>query len=261
MIETAALVVLLPLVTFTALALIWPLRHAGRLAGALSALTAVASFGLALKAFIGFDPSLPVERTTPWLVVAGETIASVGVRYDAVSASMLVVVTLVAAAVQVYSLAYMSHEPKNDIGRYFTWHSLFIVAMGSLVLAPNLLQLLVSWELVGLCSYLLIGHYWAKPSAAKAAVKAVWVTRFADIGLMSGIVLLYVQTGGFSWEGVQDPTLIAGLLFLGVMGKSAQVPLHVWRSGRSSSSPVRSRSRRKCRCTCGCRTRWRARRR
>jgi proton-translocating NADH-quinone oxidoreductase chain L len=94
-----------------------------------------------------------------------------------------------------------------------------------------MLQFLGCWELVGLCSYLLIGFYWNKPSAARAAVKAVWITRLADIGLMSGVVLLYVSTGGFAWTAPLSPdvaALIAGLFFCGVMGKSAQVPLHVW---------------------------------
>lgn len=224
----AAAALLLPLASFVLLAVVWPLRHTGRLAGAISTLAAVGSFGSAVGALATLDPARPVAWTTSWLTLGGRSMAEVGLRVDAVSSGMLVVVTLVAACVQLYSLAYMADEPKPDIGRYYTWHSLFIVAMGGLVLAPNLLQLLVSWELVGLCSYLLIGHYWRKPSAGKAAVKAVWVTRFADIGLMSGIVLLYVSTGGFSWDAPEIPTAVAALLFLGVMGKSAQVPLHVW---------------------------------
>ncbi|GDX81366.1 NADH dehydrogenase subunit 5 [Deltaproteobacteria bacterium] len=213
----------------------WPIRHTGRPAAWLSTLTAVASFVIALLVLRDVAPmgAPPELWTMPWLVHGGRVIAEVGFRVDAVSASMLVVVTCVAACVQVYSLGYMSHEPKPALGRYYAWHSLFIVAMAGLVLAPNLLQLVAGWELVGLCSYLLIGFYWAKPSAGKAAVKAVWVTRFADIGLMCGLVLLYVETGGFAWEGFSwaNPgasELVAALLFLGVMGKSAQVPLHVW---------------------------------
>jgi len=228
MIFYACAALLIPLSCFALLALVWPLRHAGRFAGFLSSLSAIASFGCAVGAWATSDPARPAESTLPWLVRGGQTIAEVGVRVDATSATMLVVVTLVAACVQVYSMAYMADEPRPDIGRYYTWHSLFIVAMGGLVLAPNLLQLLVSWELVGLCSYLLIGHYWRKPSAGRAAVKAVWITRLADIGLMSGIVLHYAQTGGFLWQAGAGSALVAGLLFLGVMGKSAQFPLHIW---------------------------------
>ena len=228
MITYAAAAVLVPLVTFAALAVIWPLRHTGRLAGLLSCATALFSLGCAVRAWAGLDGGAELF-TLPWLVHDGRVIAEVGVRLDGVSAPMLIVVTLVAAAVQIYSLGYMADEPDKDFGRYFTWHSLFIFAMGGLVVAPNLLQLLVSWELVGLCSYLLIGYFWAKPSAGRAAVKAVWITRLADIGLMSGVVLLYAETGGFSYEAaIPGAGLVAGLLFIGVMGKSAQVPLHVW---------------------------------
>ena len=222
----AALPIALPFASFLLLALVWPFRHTGKPAAWVSTLAAVASFFAAVKVWLSATET-PQIVTHDWLVHGGKAIASVGLRVDTTSASMLVVVTLVAACVQVYSLGYMSGEPKPALGRYYAWHSLFIVAMSGLVLAPNMLQLLAAWELVGLCSYLLIGFYWTKPSAAKAAVKAVWVTRFADIGLMSGIVLLYVQTGGFDWTPDASP-LVAALLFCGVMGKSAQVPLHVW---------------------------------
>ncbi len=222
----AAVPILLPLASFLLLGLVWPLRHTGKPAAYVSTAAAIGSFVAALNVW-RMVPDEPWIVSFDWLVHKGEAIASLGLRVDATSASMLVVVTLVAACVQVYSLGYMAGEPKPALGRYYTWHSLFIVAMSGLVLAPNMLQLLGAWELVGLCSYLLIGFYWTKPSAGKAAVKAVWVTRFADIGLMSGIVLLYARTGGFDWSPEAGP-LVAALLFCGVMGKSAQVPLHVW---------------------------------
>ena len=232
MLSLSLAVLWMPLACFLLLALAWPLRHAGRLAGWLSAGTAVASFGAsaALLARVMAGEG-PLTWTVPWLVHQGRIIASLGVHVDGISASMLAVVTLVAASVQVYSLGYMASEPKPDQGRYFAWHSLFIVAMGSLVLAPDLLQLFLAWELVGLCSYLLIGFYWTKPSAGRAAVKAFWVTKFADMGLLLGLVVLYGATGGFSFDqAAPDPvtTLVPALLFVGVMGKSAQVPLHVW---------------------------------
>lgn len=233
MLELVAVPVLLPLATFALLAIVWPLRQSGKPAAWLSVLTALVSFGAAVAVWLDAPAhgAAAWTDTYSWLVRDGVTIAEVGFRVDAISAPMLVVVTLVAACVQVYSLGYMADEPAPALGRYFAWHSLFIFAMAALVVAPNLLQLLGAWELVGLCSYLLIGFYWQKPSAGKAAVKAVWVTRFADIGLMTGIVVLYATTGGFSWDAPLSSgaaTAIAALLFLGVMGKSAQVPLHVW---------------------------------
>ncbi len=232
MLDLALIPILLPLISFGVLGLVWPLRHSGRPAGVLSSLAAVvcviAAVLLYLQAPTAGSPAF--TWTVPWLIHQGTTIATVGVHVDQVSAPMLVVVTLVAACVQIYSLGYLGDEPPKDLGRYFAWHSLFIFSMAGLVLAPNLLQLLVCWELVGLCSYLLIGYYWRKSSAGKAAVKAVWVTRFADIGLMLGVVVLYGVTQSFSWDASlgESATLIAALLFCGVMGKSAQVPLHVW---------------------------------
>lgn len=229
---TALAVLAWPLASFLLLALVWPLRHNGRLAGWISTLAAVASFLGSLRLLwkvLGGEGT--GTDTVPWLVADGRVIAELGIHVDGISASMLVVVTLVAACVQAYSLGYLADEPKADLGRYFTWHSLFIVAMGGLVLAPNLLQLFLAWELVGLCSYLLIGYYWRKPAAARAAVKAFWVTKFADMGLLLGLVVLYATTGSFEWTTPVPQAwavVVPALLFMGVMGKSAQVPLHIW---------------------------------
>jgi len=103
--------------------------------------------------------------------------------------------------------------------------------MNILVLAPNLLQLFLGWELVGVTSYLLIGYYFKKPSAAKAAVKAFWVTKFADMGLLIGLLVLRSKGGSFDWDVHLTPmaaNAVTLLLFAAVMGKSAQFPLHVW---------------------------------
>jgi NADH-quinone oxidoreductase subunit L len=114
---------------------------------------------------------------------------------------------------------------------------LFLFAMQGLVVAPNLLQLFICWELVGLCSYLLIGFYYQKPAAARAALKAFWMTKFADMGLLLGLILQFSVTRSFGWDQATVQALIAsswalpwvaGLYFLAVMGKSAQFPLHVW---------------------------------
>jgi formate hydrogenlyase subunit 3/multisubunit Na+/H+ antiporter MnhD subunit len=229
-----ALVALLgPALAALIIGVVPPLRKAGKPAAYL----AVAAAGLALfgaAALMMRQLGAPAEalvQTTRWLPSGGQTIAEIGVRLDGISVPMLVVVTTVAFCVQVFSLGYMADEPPAAFGRYFAYHSLFIFSMNTLVLAPNVLQLFAGWELVGLTSYLLIGYYWQKPSAARAAVKAFWTTKLADMGFVVGVVLLFVSTGGFGWKAPSDPTLhmwIGFGLFLGVMGKSAQFPLHVW---------------------------------
>ena len=116
-------------------------------------------------------------------------------------------------------------------GRYFAYHALFLLSMNVLVVAPNLLQLFVGWELVGVTSYLLIGFYFRKPSAARAAQKAFWVTKFADMGFLVGLLVLFVASGSFGWDARLAPgiaTAVTLLFFLAVVGKSAQFPLHVW---------------------------------
>src|SRR4030067_980307 len=121
----------------------------------------------------------------------------------------------------------------------FSLIPLFSFSMLGLVLANNFLELFIFWELVGLCSYLLIGFWYHKPEAAKAAVKAFWVTRFGDIGLIIAIILLWNKTGTFDYQtifslvrsGALETSfliLISILIFLGAMGKSAQFPLHIW---------------------------------
>jgi NADH-quinone oxidoreductase subunit L len=158
-------------------------------------------------------------------------LAQVGTLVDGVSAPMLAVVAFVALCVQIFSLTYMHDESKRSYGRYFAFHALFLFSMNLLVVAPNLLQAFVGWELVGLASYLLIGFYFAKPSAARAAVKAFWMTKLADMGFLFALLVLYVQTGSFEWTvepTATVATLVTCLLFVAVMGKSAQFPLHVW---------------------------------
>ena len=125
------------------------------------------------------------------------------------------------------------------LGRYYTYQSLFAFSMMGLVLAPNFLQLFICWELVGLCSYLLIGFWYQRPSAARAAVKAFWITKAGDVGLLIGIVLLWRHTGTFDFfelRGLAESgaiplaglSLITFCIYLGAVGKSAQFPLHIW---------------------------------
>ncbi|HLG59878.1 MAG TPA: NADH-quinone oxidoreductase subunit L [Vicinamibacterales bacterium] len=237
---TLALVsLLLPAVGFLILALVVPLRRLGRPAAYVSILGATGALVSAVLAWQGHLDGRVSTLLWEWLPAQGTPLATVGVLADADSTVMLVLVTLVALLVQVYSLGYLHDEPATGIGRYYTYQSLFAFSMMGLVLAPNFVQLFICWELVGLCSYLLIGFWYKKPEAARAAVKAFWTTKAGDVGLLIGIVLLWRQSGTFDFAEMQamvsSGTLpLAGLsiitfcIYLGAMGKSAQFPLHVW---------------------------------
>jgi len=166
-------------------------------------------------------------------------LTSVGVLADADSTLMLILVALVSFLVQLYSLGYLADEPPASLGRYYTYQSLFAFSMMGLVLAPNFVQLFICWELVGLCSYLLIGYWYARPEAARAAVKAFWVTKAGDVGFLIGIVMLWSRTGTFDFselfemaQGGSDALTGLGLvmfcIYLGAAGKSAQFPFHIW---------------------------------
>ena len=181
--------------------------------------------------------------TVPWMPVGGRMI-DMGFSIDALSVVMLLVVTIVASLVQIYSVGYMHGDPRYP--RYFAYHSLFASAMLTLVIANNIVLMFMSWELVGLTSYLLIGFWFEKPSAMRAAKKAFLVTRVGDVGFLAGMILLYLKTGSlnlFGHAGVFENlnrldvigpfglplVATAGLLlFAGAVGKSAQFPLHVW---------------------------------
>src|SRR6187431_749740 len=225
---------LLPAGAFLALALVAPLRRSGRLGALVSIAAMLASFASAVMAWRAFDATHePVTRLWTWLPQQHAALASVGVLADAQSTMMLMLVTLVALLVQVYSLGYLADEPAPALGRYYMYQSLFAFSMLGLVAAPNLVQLFVCWELVGLCSYLLIGFWYQKASAARAAVKAFWTTKLGDVGLLIGIVLLWRLAGTFNfaelavWAGHQQPglagiALITFCIYLGAAGKSAQ---------------------------------------
>jgi NADH-quinone oxidoreductase subunit L len=215
----ALLLVLLPWVRFR-----------GMPAALVTILGSIASAGAALWLYFNRGEAV-VRWVVPWVVTGGRTSAEVGVNIDGVAAPMLVIVTIVALCVQVFSLSYMHDEKPRAYGRYFALHALFLFAMNLLVVAPNLLQLFAGWELVGLASYLLIGFWFEKPSAAKAAVKAFWMTKLGDMGFLFGLLWLFVATGSFEWTATVDvttATAVSALLFFAVVGKSAQFPLHVW---------------------------------
>ena len=234
---TLALVALgLPFCAFVLLAVVTPLRRAGRAAGALSIAAVGGSLLAALRLWWA---GASMEAAWSWLPAESGPVATVGILMDHVSAVMLVLVALVSFLVQLYSLGYLEHETAPALGRYYAYHSLFAFSMIGLVLASNFLQMFIFWELVGLCSYLLIGFWYQKPEAARAAVKAFWTTKAGDLGFIIGIVLLWGQTGTFSFtqlfQMADDKTLptaglslIMFLIYLGAVGKSAQFPLHVW---------------------------------
>ncbi|MGH7553746.1 MAG: NADH-quinone oxidoreductase subunit 5 family protein, partial [Longimicrobiales bacterium] len=230
---------LLPAASFLILAIVAPLRRLGRPA----AFTSIGfAAGALVAAFYSWRRLAAGQVTTlelDWLPSEGASLASIGIIADADSTLMLILVTLVAFLVQVYSLEYLHDEPPAALGRYYTYQSLFAFSMMGLVLAPNLVQLFICWELVGLCSYLLIGFWYQKPEAARAAVKAFWTTKAGDVGLLIGIVMLWRVTGTFDLgelrtlvtDGtvpVMGLSLISFCIYLGAVGKSAQFPLHVW---------------------------------
>ena len=160
-----------------------------------------------------------------------------GVLIDPLTVVLLGLITFVALGVQLYSLEYMKGDPR--FGWYYAWQALFVAAMLTLALADNFLLLYIAWELVGLCSYLLIGFWFENPGPREAAKKAFVVTRIGDVGLLVGILLLWLNVGSFSMTdafaavdsgalGDGTTTAVAILLLLGAMGKSAQFPFHVW---------------------------------
>jgi len=235
----ALVALLLPAAAFLVLALAYPLRRSGRAAGWVSIACAAGALLAALRAWSLQTPEGMTRLAYEWIPQEAGSLASVGVLADADSIVMLVLVALISFLVQVYSLGYLDTEPRPALGRYYTYQSLFAFSMMGLVLAPGFLQLFIFWELVGLCSYLLIGYWYDRPEAARAAVKAFWITKAGDVGLLIGIVLLWLRTGTFDYLEIYDLVRagdlpLAGLgavtfcLYLGAMGKSAQFPLHVW---------------------------------
>ncbi len=244
---------LIPVLPLAAFALILMTGRKGPGHGAYIAITGIAaSFVLALviaawtvtQAFGGHHEFEPFTRSALW-VVLGDLPVRMGFMVDQLTAMMLVVVTLVAMLVQIYSIGYMHGDPRFP--RFFAYLSLFSAAMLGLVIADNLLLFFICWELVGLTSYLLIGFWFEKPSAMRAAKKAFIVTRVGDVGLLLGLILLYSNTGTVNFHEMfaQIPNLlnvsltigtwsipilplVGLLLFAGAVGKSAQFPLHVW---------------------------------
>jgi NADH-quinone oxidoreductase subunit L len=234
--QSALQILLLPFAAFVLLAVLPPYRRRGR-AAAWTSIAAVA--GALYRALDLWWRGEHATVTWPWIPADGGPMATVGIMVDDLSAAMLVLVTFVSLLVQVYSLAYLHDERPPALGRYYTYQSLFAFSMLGLVLAPTFLQMFIFWELVGLCSYLLIGYWYDRPAAARAAVKAFWITKLGDLGFVIGIVLLWAATGTFEFPALFEMAAagtlpqaglgtIMFLIYLGAVGKSAQFPLHVW---------------------------------
>lgn len=197
----------------------------------------VLSFALLWSQIQGHESYL---RMFEW-AAAGDFHLSMGYIVDHLTALMLVIVTTVAFLVMVYTHGYMAHDP--GYVRFYAYLSLFSSSMLGLVVSPNLVQIYIFWELVGMCSYLLIGFWYDRKAAADACQKAFVTNRVGDFGLLLGMLALYWATGSFEFdimgdrlqELVQSGSLSAGLatffailVFLGPVAKSAQFPLHVW---------------------------------
>ncbi len=186
-----------------------------------------------------------IAFNTVWLQFTDKLHVDMGVLIDPISVMMLIVVTTVSLMVHIYSLGYMKGD--SGFARFYSFLSLFSFSMLGLVLATNIFQMYIFWELVGVSSFLLIGYYYEKPSAVSASKKAFIVTRFADLGFLIGILILSFNTGTFDFVSLTDvngAAILTGagasflglsvmtwsliFVFMGGAGKSAMFPLHIW---------------------------------
>jgi NADH-quinone oxidoreductase subunit L len=205
------------------------------------AATTVGILAAALSCFLGWriflDPTLAVAAQITWLDVPGVFAVPIGILLDDLSRVMLVVVTSIATLVFIYSAGYMKGD--EGVPRYYAALSLFLFSMLGIVLADNFVMMFIFWELVGVSSYILIGHYFRKDSAADAGKQAFLVNRVGDFGFMLGILMLWLATGSVVFSAIESnlasltlhPGYLAAaclLVFCGTLGKSAQMPLHVW---------------------------------
>ncbi len=215
------------------------------------AFAAILSYTIAYQYFFGagkvngaFQEIIPLSFE--WLRFTDKLHIDLGILLDPISVMMLVVITTVSLMVHLYSLSYMHGE--KGFQRYYAFLSLFSFSMLGLVVATNIFQMYIFWELVGVSSYSLIGFYYTKPSAVAASKKAFIVTRFADLGFLVGILLLSYYTGtfdfatltadkaslvvnstaGVSFMGLSIASWATALIFMGGAGKSAMFPLHIW---------------------------------
>ncbi len=241
--DYAALIVLLPVIGFVLTLFLGKKLPSG---GAYIPIAAIlGSFIISLGIFLEIYPDKVIQQSWNWF--AG---MNLGILIDPLAIVMLLMVSFVSLLIHIYAVGYMAHDPAKP--RYFAETSLFTAAMLAVVLSDNVLQFFIAWEIVGLCSYLLIGFWYHKPAAAAAAKKAFLVTRVGDVLFLAGIVLLYVNMsqiiashaftlpqGNFilqfksMFDAIPqiDPrqlTYITLLFFGGAVGKSGQFPLHGW---------------------------------
>jgi NADH-quinone oxidoreductase subunit L len=213
--------------------------------GAVASSAMFAAFGVSVMA-VGRLVSLPVEEREIVQVVftwigSADFQVPLGLRLDPLSALMILIVTGIGFLIHLYSTAYMIDEEPREYARYFAYLNLFVAFMLILVLGDNFFVLFVGWEGVGLCSYLLIGFWYAKPSAADAGKKAFVVNRIGDVAFILGVLLAFSQFGTVNFKELNGAiaglpaeaafgviSTIALLLFVGAVGKSAQIPLYVW---------------------------------
>ena len=236
------LILLLPLLSFLLLGLAgMKMRH--RLAGSIGTISlgvvALLSYVTAYNYFIldrtaeGVFPTVQ-PWNFEWLPFTESLHIDMGIMLDPISVMMLVVISTVSLMVHIYSFGYMKGE--RGFQRYYAFLSLFTFSMLGLVVATNIFQMYVFWELVGVSSYLLIGFYYTKPEAIAASKKAFIVTRFADLGFLIGILLYGYYMGTFTFTPIETNLMGAGmilpwalgLMFVGGAGKSAMFPLHIW---------------------------------
>ena len=212
----------------------WRLIPGGPAVPAIAGTTAALVVAIGVLASAEHHPLRAVSHTRSWTPTGGVSL-HVGTRVDGLAAVVALMVVVVALAVQIYSTAYMSGDPRY--ASYAAEISLFTSAMLLVVVASDLFELLIGWEVMGLCSYLLVGHYWQTEGARAAAVKALITTRIGDTAFLFGIFALGLGAGSFDIAGVTaaaptlpHATVVAGALLLlgGVVGKSAQFPRHVW---------------------------------
>ena len=233
--SSAAIILFLPLLT--AAAILLGLKRSATVSALLSTAAVAITFVLSLGLLFKGEASHGTEIIGSWIKISDTFSLDITLKLDALSKGMMIVVTTIGLLVHIFSLAYM----KDDEGkaRYFAGLSLFLFSMTGIVYADNFPMMFIFWELVGVSSYILIGHWYTKNSAAEAAKKAFLTNRIGDFGFMIGILLLWAATKSLSFDGVkagiESGALTGSLLtaatlciFCGTIGKSAQFPLHVW---------------------------------
>ena len=246
------LILILPLLSFVVLGLMdtkWKPKVAGTIGTTVLGIVTLLSYYTAWMYFSSADISGTYQKLIPfqmeWLRFTEHLHINLGILLDPISVMMLVVISTVSLMVHIYSLGYMKGE--KGFERYYAFLSLFTFSMLGLVLATNIFQMYIFWELVGVSSYLLIGFYYTKPEAVAASKKAFIVTRFADMFFLIGILFLsfytktfdfgiltsgdasvFASTTGVSFMGVSVMSWAMALIFIGGAGKSAMFPLHIW---------------------------------